>query len=359
MALPAGTAVMPATASMPVSIDWPRVADYLGQQGLAFDLGFAPRRFVGGLANINLLVRIQDDWAVFRRPPAGPLPRGAHDMAREHRVLKTLWRQLPIAPRSIHHCADPDIAGAEFQILAFHAGRIVRGDDLAPLPDTDETGTALSAMLVDTLARIHATDVAAAELETLGRPAGFLPRTIAGWIGRAGATLGDRASPGCAFVVDWLERQAPADAPEPTLLHNDFKLDNMILRSDAIAPQAVVDWDMATLGDPLFDLATLLSYWAEPGDPPCMLELKQMPTARPGFLTREAAALAYAERTGRSLDGFIVHRVTAMFKLGVVFHQLAARYAAEGATDPRFRTFGPLADGLFDFTADIARGKAF
>jgi aminoglycoside phosphotransferase (APT) family kinase protein len=344
---------------MPVAIDWPGVAAHLARYGMTLDLGFAPRRFAGGLANINMLVRVDGDWAVFRRPPAGPLPRGSHDMAREHRVLSRLWRHLPFAPRSLHFAADCPAAGAPFQILAYVPGRVVRGDSLAPLPDTVEIGRTLSEMLIETLIRIHAVGTAAAGLHDLGWPAGFLARTAAGWIGRARAVLGETVSPSCAFVIDWLERMPVPETAEPTLLHSDFKLDNIILAEDAIAPAAVVDWDMATRGDPLFDLATLLSYWTEPGDPPCMHRLAQMPTARPGFHTRVQVARAYGERTRRSLDGFQYHRVLAMLKLGVVFHQLHRRYANEGATDPRVAGFAALADGLLDFTAEIARGRCF
>jgi aminoglycoside phosphotransferase (APT) family kinase protein len=354
--LPASVALLPADATAGL-VDWAQVGAYLAAQGLALDPGFAPRRFAGGLANINMLVRIDGGWAVFRRPPPGPLPKGAHDMAREHRVLGRLWRHLPIAPRSLHFCSDTTIAGAPFQILAFHEGRIVRGDALAPLPETAESGAALSRMMIETLARIHAVDVEAAGLGDLGRPEGFLQRTAKGWSGRAAAASGGRISPACAAVAAWLEQRQPADTPQPTLLHNDFKLDNIILAAGAIAPAAVVDWDMATRGDPLFDLATLLSYWAEPGDPPYMRALRQMPTARPGFLTREAAAHSYAALTGRALHDFRFPRVLAMFKLGVVFLQLHAMQDPARAPDSRLSAIVP--DELFAFALDVAHGRLF
>ena len=354
--LPESVALLPPGAAAGL-VDWTRTGVHLAAHGLTLDPDFAPRRFAGGLANINMLVRIDGNWAVFRRPPPGPLPKGAHDMAREHRVLSRLWRQLSIAPRSLHYCGDATIAGAPFQILVFHEGRIVRGDTLAPLPETEESGGALSKMMIETLARIHAVDVEAAGLGDLGRPEGFLQRTAKGWSARAETVSRGRISSACAAVADWLERQQPADTPRPTLLHNDFKLDNIILAANAIAPAAVVDWDMATRGDPLFDLATLLSYWTEPGDPPCMQALRQMPTAQPGFLTREAAAGSYAALTGRALDDFRFPRVLAMFKLGVVFLQLHAMQDADGAPDPRLSAIVP--DELFAFALDVARGRMF
>jgi aminoglycoside phosphotransferase (APT) family kinase protein len=353
---PASTALMSADASVGL-VDWDRVGAYLAKNGMNLDRGFEPRRFAGGLANINMLIRVDDIWAVFRRPPAGPLPKGAHDMAREHRVLSKLWRQLPIAPKSLHFCDDVTVVGAAFQILAFYEGRVIRGANLAPLPDTPETGAAISTMLIETLARLHAVDVESAGLGDLGRPQGFYPRTAQGWTARGEAMSPGGISSACAAVGDWLRHQDSVDCDHPTLLHNDFKLDNIILAPDAITPVAVVDWDMATRGDPLFDLATLLSYWTEPGDPACMQALNQMPTGRAGFLTREAAAQSYANLTGRSLNDFLFPRVLAMFKLGVVFLQLHAQATSDGLPDPRLT--GIVPDALFEFALDVAHGKIF
>ena len=353
----------PATAELltasagPANLDWSRIATHLCEHGMALNLDFTPRRFVGGLANINMLVRVDEAWAVLRRPPDGPLPKGAHDMAREHRVLSRLWRALPLAPRSLHYCAEPAVAGAPFQLLEYRAGRSVRGDVVAPLPPTSETGAALSALMLRTLSDIHAVDTTAIGLDDLGRPQGFLVRTAAGWTARAEALGDGNGSTAYRELCAWLKSQTAADTAAPTLLHNDFKLDNILLRQDTLAPEAVLDWDMATRGDPLFDLATLLSYWAEPGDPPCMAALAQMPTAKPGFLSREEAAQAYARLSGRSLDGFLFARVLAIFKLAVVARQLSA--AATGSPDQQERRLQADPDELFAFALDVARGKLF
>ncbi|MFG1298402.1 phosphotransferase family protein [Xanthobacter sp. V3C-3] len=341
------------------ALDWAAVAAHLARHGLILDTDFTPRQFAGGLANLNFLVRLSDGWAVLRRPPDGPLPPGAHDMAREHRILSNLWRALPLAPRSLHLCADADVTGAPFQLLEFRPGFAVRGDSLAPLPATPETGAALCAMLVDTLAAIHAVDPASVGLADLGRPAGFFARTAAGWIGRGERVKPGGLSPAARAVADWLAAAQVPDAERPTLLHNDFKLDNVLIDPATRAPVAVVDWDMGTRGDPLFDLATLLSYWTEAGDPPCMHELAQMPTAHAGFLTRAEVADAYARATGRSLAQLKPYRVLTMLKLGVVFHQLHTLHLNGETTDPRYAGFGALAEALFDFTLDIVNDKNF
>lgn len=353
---PAGLALRSAEDSRP--LDWTAIARNLAAGGLAMESGFRPRQFASGLANLNFLLRVDGDWAVLRRPPDGPLPPGANDMAREHRILSRLWQALPLAPRSLHLCADPAVAGAPFQILEFRPGIVLRGDSTAPLPAAPETGARLSQMLVETLAAIHAVDPQAVGLETLGRPQGFFARTAAGWIGRAERMADGPLSPTVAALAQWLDGAKVPDSAAPTLLHNDFKLDNLLVDAATLTPTAVVDWDMGTRGDPLFDLATLLSYWTEPGDPPAMHALAQMPTAGPGFLSRAEAATAYARATGRSLAQLKPYRVLTMLKLGVVFQQLHARHRNGETADPRYAGFGRLADGLFDFTLDIVNDKA-
>jgi len=360
---PQGAALRSAEESRPQ--DWRAIARHLGAHGLLLDGQVPPRQFAGGLANLNYLLRLKGGgpagaaWAVLRRPPDGPLPPGAHDMAREHRILSRLWQALPVAPRSLHLCADAQVAGAPFQILEFRPGIAVRGDSLAPLPETGATGAHLSGLLVETLAAIHGVDPAAVGLDDLGRPDGFFARTAKGWLSRAERIGDGELSPAVRAIARWLEGVPEPAANAPTLLHNDFKLDNMLLDPGTLRPVAVVDWDMGTRGDPLFDLATLLSYWTEAGDPDCMHRLAQMPTARPGFATREEAALAYGRATGRSIDDLKPYRVLTMLKLGVVFHQLHARYRAGETTDARYAPFGALGDELLEFTLDIVNDKIF
>jgi aminoglycoside phosphotransferase (APT) family kinase protein len=354
---PQGVSLRPVADAFP--LDWVRIADYLAVQGLVLDQSVSPRQFSGGLANLNYLLRVNNDWMVLRRPPTGPLPPGANDMRREHRILSRLWEALPLAPRSHLLCEDPEVAGALFQLLEFRQGIAIRGDSLDPLPDTPETGRALSAMLIETLAKVHAVDVDAIGLGQLGRPEGFFVRTTKGWLDRGVLVCGGRLSPAATEVSNWLSALPPMADEPPVLLHNDFKLDNIVIDQNSLAPLAIFDWDMCTRGDPLCDLATLLSYWSEPGDPDCMGRLAQMPTAHAGFASREEAAMAYTRATGRSIANLKPFRVLMMFRLGVVFHQLHRRSLTGEAVDPRYATFGTLAEELFEFTLDITNNKIF
>lgn len=355
--MPAGLNLLPVERGTP--LDSGRVAVELAGHGIDIDGDFKPRQFAGGLANLNYLLKLESGWAVLRRPPGGPLPPGANDMAREHRILSKLWRALPLAPRSLHLCADTGVIGVPFQILEFRTGQAIRGDELHPLPETAETGGALSAMLIETLARVHEVKPEAVGLETLGRPEGFFARQAEGWIKRAVHVYGGTLPAAAAEVAGGLKNtpQPPEDAT--VLLHSDFKLDNILLDPATLRPGTIVDWDMGTRGPALFDLATMLSYWTEPGDPDCMHRLAQMPTAKAGFLSRAEAAQAYAQHTGRSIEAIRPYRVLTIFKLAVVFLQLHHRYLTGETTDPRYVGFGSIGEELFALALDVARGRLF
>ncbi len=317
-------------------------------QGIALQPG---ERFAGGLANQNYRVLLDGVPAVLRRPPDGPLPPGAHDMAREHRLLTALPPALPFVPRGLYLCTDPGVIGVPFQFMTYHDGRVVR--DVLP-DDLAGQGAVLNTTLLETLAAIHSVDTDAVGLGDLGRPDGFVGRAIEGWV-RRGTAASDL--PGIARLGVWLRANAVPDG-KPTLLHNDFKLDNMILGND-LRPVAVVDWDQGTRGHCLFDLGTTLSYWTQASDPSPMADMHQMPTAAPGFMTREQAALHYAALTGADLSDIRFFRVLGMLKLAVIFLQLQGLHARGVTTDWRYAGFGTLAASLLDVAETIAAGRMF
>jgi aminoglycoside phosphotransferase (APT) family kinase protein len=346
-------ALRPAAQTVPQ--DWTRLRDHLASHGM--ELGMAePRQFAGGFGNLNYLIEVDGGPAVLRRPPAGPLPAGASDMAREHRILSSLWRAYPLAPRALHFCADPAVLGAPFQVIEHRAGIVVGGTLPPDLAGRPEIGGTLSRRLVESLAALHAVDPGAVGLGALGRPANFPRRTLEGWA-RRGAAIADPADR-CllAETVAWLARRVPADA-RPALLHSDFKLDNMILDPATLAPVAVIDWDMGTRGDPLWDLAVMLSYWAEPGDPDCLLRLGQMPTAEAGFPSREEVLAAYLRLTGRTAGDFTFYRVLSLLRSAVVFLQLFDRWRRDPAANQHCAGHGALGRGLLTYAFGVAQGR--
>ena len=341
-----------------VPLDWPRLAAHLAAAGRRLALDPPPRQFAGGLANLNYKLTLDGRPAVLRRPPLGPLPAGSHDMAREHRILSRLADALPVAPRSLYLCTDPDVIGAPFQILEYRPGLVIRATMPPALEGRPDAGARLSEVLLATLASLHAVDAEAVGLGDLGQPEGFLARAVAGWRKRGLAAQEDGTEPLHRALGQWLERHARPDA-NPALLHNDFKLDNLILDPRDLSAVAIVDWDQGTRGDALFDLATLLSYWVQPGDPPAMFDMAQMPADAPGFLSRADAVARYGAITGRDVSDVLFYRVLAMYKLAVIFLQLGLRWRSGATTDPRYAAFSPIGTGILEFTHEIAGGRAF
>jgi aminoglycoside phosphotransferase (APT) family kinase protein len=277
-------------------------------------------------------------------------------MAREHRVLSRLGDVFPLAPRSLHLCQDASVIGVPFQLIEYREGTVIKGDDRRRLDGQPQLCARLGLMLVETLAQLHAVDPAAVGLGDFGRPDGFTARQIAGWKGRAERVATGTTRALATEIIAWLERQ-PARGRHPVLLHSDLKIDNMILDAATLAPVAVVDWDQSTRGDPLFDLATTLSYWTEASDPPVMHRMAQMPTAAPGFASRAMAVEAYTRLTGVDVSDLPLYRVLAMLKLAVVFLQLNQLYLRGQTQDPRYAGFGDLARDLLEFTRDIIAGR--
>lgn len=341
-----------------VPLDRTRLAAYLAGAGLPLDPDEPVRQFGTGLANVNYRLTAGGRRLVLRRPPDGDLPPGAHDMSREHRILSRLWRVHPLAPQSMHLCEDRSVIGVPFQLIDYRPGLVIKGDDKSRFDGKPDVARAMSDTLVKTLISVHQVDCAAIGLDTLGKPEGFIARALKGWVGR-GARLDVAADTArlLAEVGGWLERQT-VQTRSPTLLHSDFKLDNMIVHPETLAPVAIIDWDMGTRGDPLFDLATLLSYWTEPGDPPCMHALRQMPTAAPGFATRNEIVAAYAHETGVDVSDWPALRVLAMLKLAVVLLQLFALYQRGAAQGTDYAELDRVATELLAYANDVAYGRA-
>ena len=256
-------------------------------------------------------------------------------------------------------CAtDATVIGAQFQIIEYRPGLVIREHLPPELAGRPEVGARLSQVLLETLAAIHAVDTAAVGLDDLGRPEGFLARAVAGWRKRGLAALEDGTEALHAELGAWLERHLVPDGA-PALLHNDFKLNNMILNPRDLSPVAVVDWDQGTRGDPLFDFATLLSYWMHEDDPPALHDMEQMPADEGGFCPREQAVATYAALSGRDVSDFLFHRVLAMYKLGVIFLQLGYRWRSGATTEPRYAGLTAIGTGIVEFAHEIAQGRAF
>jgi len=342
--------------------NWHAVATYLNGIGHQLCIDPPPQQFVGGFGNLNFLIEIAGKLCVLRRPPHGPLPPGANDMVREFRVTSRLWKGFPLAPKAHLLCEDRTVLGSPFLIMEYRPGAVIQLE----IPESIHSQTwQLSEMIVDVLIDFQSVDPASVQLDDLGRPEGFLERAVQGWIKRfnvaAQDVYPDQSYPTSATeVIHWLTRQPLPDAGH-TLVHNDFKLNNIVLARDHLTkPIALLDWDMCTRGDPLFDFATLLSYWVEPGDPPALKQIGQMPTSSsPGWMTRQELTEYYALTSGRDLSNLHFYRVLAAFKHCIIFMQIYARFCRGTTTDPRIAELGSALDSLFDFTHEIVQQRSF
>ena len=321
------------------------VADYLRGRLAGTENRLTVRQFGGGAANLTYLLDYGTHQYVLRRPPLGPVAPRSHDMAREYRVLSVLHQAYPYAPQAYLFCDDPDLIGAPFLVMERRRGVVVRRQIppiYAGIPDAPRR---MSEALIDALVDFHAVDYAAIGLESLGRPAGFIERQVEGWYKRwHQAKVEDL--PEMAEMYRWLRDNLPPSR-DHSLVHNDYKLDNVML--DPYDPGnlvAVFDWDMCTLGDPLNDLGALLCYWTEPTDPDYYQASSMMPPSDSGnkgfrgFLSRAELVERYAARSGRDVSNINYYHALGLYRLTVIIAQIYIRYKRGQTQDRRFAPFG-------------------
>lgn len=308
-------------------------------------------QFGGGKANLTYLLTFPDGTElVLRRPPLGRVAPGAHDMSREYHVLSRLWESFNKAPRAVAYCGDDHVLGSDFFIMERRDGVVVRGDVPALFgsgadPDANRK---LSEVVIDTLAEFHAVDPDSCDLGDLGHPRGFLRRQVEGWAGRWDqAKHEDNAL--AEELANWLIAELPEER-RPSLLHNDWRLDNMAVSAgNPGICVAVYDWDMATRGDPLADVGTLMGSWFDLGEAPG--ELSMMPTQIPGWLGRADAVSRYARMSGRNIDDIDWYLVFGAWKLAVILQQIYIRWLRGQTRDDRFATLDEGARHLFRLAA--------
>ena len=320
-------------------LDLDRLEPYLRARLPGADAPVEVAQFGGGHANLTYLLRFGEREFVLRRPPLGPVAATSHDMTREHRVLSVLHRAYPLAPQSHLLCTDHGIIGADFLVMERRHGCVIR-DDLPPSARGEpDLARRVSEMIVDCLAALHAVDPRSVGLEGLGRPEGFVRRQVEGWSRRWEAAK-DKDVAGMDRLAAWLAANVPGSRAA-RLVHNDFKLDNILVAGDDPGRAvAVLDWDMCTTGDPLMDLGYLLNVWIEAGDDPAWRVTAAMPTWRDGCLTRAEAVERYRRLTGFDVGEATWYHAFGAFKLAVVLQQIHIRWLRGETQDSRFAGMG-------------------
>lgn len=340
----------------------PRLAAYLRERLEGAADGLAVEQFPNGHSNLVYLIRAGAREYVLRRPPLGPVAPKAHDMTREYRVLDAVHPYFEEAPKVFLVCEDPAVLGAPFFLMERRRGVVLRDappPEWSAIPDYPRR---VSEAFVDCLVRLHSIDIAQGKLPSLGKPEGFVARQVRGWSERwRGAITPDLPPATLAEmdgVIEWLNLRLPPSVGA-SLVHNDFKLDNVMLRPGADGVEAVLDWEMTTLGDPLADLGLTLCYWtwasiAARDDPH---PATPVITTQPGWYTRDEFVQRYATRTGREVEHVGYHEALGVFKLAVILQQIYYRYHRGQTSDERFRGFERRVSGLVSLAHRFATGE--
>ena len=293
------------------------------------------RQFPSGHSNLTYSLHLGAREVVLRRPPFGSKVKSAHDMGREFRVLSQLHSVYTPAPKVLFYCDDESIIGAPFYVMEPIHGIILRKDPPPGLELNPEKTRRLSESFIENLIRLHNVDYAAVGLSDLGKPQGYLERQVRGWTERYySSKTHDYLE--VEKIAAWMRERIPSTR-DVSLIHNDYKYDNVVLDSaDPTTILGVLDWEMCTIGDSLADLGTTLAYWIDTTDPEEMQQLRGGPTAHPGSFTRSEVVHFYSQKTGRDVSDIAFYVVLARFKLAVIVQQIYYRYSQGLTTDGRF-----------------------
>ena len=329
------------------------LAGYLQGKLDGADKGIAIEQFPGGHSNLTYLLRAGEREYVLRRAPLGPVAPKAHDMAREFRILQAVSPHFPEAPRPYVVCEDAGVIGAVFFVMERRHGVILR--DQLPEEIASQPGhpRRISEAFVDCMARLHAIDLEQHGLLALGKPEGFIERQVTGWTERWQRARTEDL-PEMETVAHWLSHRIPFSGA-PSLVHNDYKLDNIMLSLGNVDRiQAVLDWEMTTIGDPLADLGLTLCYWSWANAPEIRTAGIPAITSQPGWYTRDELLDRYAAKTGRDVSHIGYHEVLGIFKLAVIIQQIYYRYWRGQTNDDRFRDFGRRVKAMAHLAAELA-----
>lgn len=297
----------------------------------------AVTQFPGGHSNLTYLIKFDNREMVFRRPPFGRKAKTAHDMHREYRILKALRPAFPYCPEPLAYTEDESIIGCPFYVMERIRGIILRKDIPAGLTFASQEFRQLCEKLIDVHVQLHSIDYKAIGLENFGKPVGYVKRQVEGWSERfRNARTPD--APDYERIMAWLYEKMPPDCTKSSVIHNDYRFDNVVLDpNDPLKIIGVLDWEMATVGDPLMDLGGSLAYWVEKDDPPNAHVLRMAPTTVEGALTRKEVINRYSKGMGIPIVNFDFYHCFGLFRLAVIAQQIYYRFYHGQTKDERFK----------------------
>lgn len=297
------------------------------------------KQFPGGHSNLTYLLSSGKESWVLRRPPFGSKVKSAHDMSREYRILSALKNVFPYGPVPIHFCDDHDVIGCDFYLMNYIQGLVIRRDYPSHLGLSPSQIRQQLLNFFDVLSELHSVDLVEAGLDNFGKPEGYVQRQVDGWCRR----WRDAVTPDTVNVdatMQWLQDNMPAESGKASVIHNDYKLDNVIFSAEnPLQVIGVLDWEMATVGDPLMDLGCTLGYWVQTSDPDFFRESRTMPSDIEGAPGRGEIIQRFQEKTGLSVDNFPFYFCFGLFRLCVIGQQIYYRYYHGHTKDERFAGF--------------------
>ena len=312
-------------------------------------------QFPTGVSNLTYLIKCGNWEAVMRRPPFGQLPPKAHDMKREEGLLRKLSAAFPLVPKPYVSCEDKTVIGVPFYVMERKKGIVLDDQYLDNHVLSKEECRMISTAMVDTLSKLHQVDYKKSDLSYLGYPDGFLARQVHGWIKRYEQFQTDDL---VIFerLANWLVNHIPVST-EATIIHNDYKINNMLLSHDLSQVVAVLDWEMATIADPLFDLGCALSYWVQEDDPDTLKNSLPSVTATPGFISRREFIHLYSLKTGKDIPSLQFYLTFNYFKLAIVFQQFYYRWKIGQVEDDRYGEFIGNVKDLMNYAYEVSEKK--
>jgi aminoglycoside phosphotransferase (APT) family kinase protein len=299
-------------------------------------------QFRSGVSNLTYLLRYPGRDLVLRKPPVGTKAVSAHDMKREFLIQSRLQYVYPLVPKMIALCEDQSVMGSDFYVMERVEGEIFRRDISEGITATDISVMADS--LINGLVQLHAVD--SSILQELNKGPGYVQRQVAGWSKRYRGALTDDV-PDAEKLMAWLTANQPDDVGS-CIIHGDWRIDNMVFDLGNARIAGVLDWELATVGDPLMDLGSALAYWIDRDDDAAFASLRRQPSHLPGMPTREEFVQRYLELSGRKCADFTFYEVFGLFRLAVIIQQVWARYRAGQTTNPAFVDFGDAVNTLIN-----------
>jgi aminoglycoside phosphotransferase (APT) family kinase protein len=327
------------------TLDVATITRWLQAQGVALEGQPEVTQFSGGASNWTYRLRYTNRDLILRRPPAGTKAKGAHDMGREYTVQSALKPVFPYVPNMVAFCQDEGVIGSEFYVMDRIEGIIPRKNLPRGMTLSPAQARQLCENLLDRLIDLHQVDVQGTALEKLGKGSGYVRRQIEGWNARwqkvpTWNVLKFRD------VQRWLEANIPDDVAN-AVIHNDWRLDNVVLSpEDPTQVIGVLDWEMATLGDPLMELGGIVAYWNEAGDDRIAQFMRRQPTHLPGMMTRREVVEYYLGKTGIKCDNWAFYEAYGLFRLAVIIQQIYYRYHHGQTRNPAFKHFWVMANYL-------------